>query len=74
MRRRTLESGTGPGCLSMVQSYGRNRPMSRVDRVIEGLGYREEWQKPGLTLPQRVFPKPQALRGAESWGPRASSP
>lgn len=43
--------------------------MSRVDGVIEGLGYREEWQKPGLTLPA-----PQALRGAESWGPRASTP
>lgn len=67
--RRMLESGTGPGCLSMVQSYGQSRPMSRVDGVIEGLGYREEWQKPGLTLPA-----PQALRGAESWGPRASTP
>lgn len=46
MSKRKMKSGASPGCLSMVQSCGQNRPVSRVDGVIKGLWCREE--KPGL--------------------------
>lgn len=64
-------SEVGPGCLSMVQSYGQNWHMPRDVGVIASLRCGEVWQKPDMASPQRELP---ALRRAQEEQFRGQQP